>query len=312
MDRHTASSQGHWTEFEASTQSQAVRCGEMVFVSGQMDVDKAGKPLHPGDPAAEAQGAVARLAAVLGELELGLGNVTKLLCFYVNDGTRREADILLLLAAALPHGLEPAVTAVPVPYLACEGANVMLDAYAMARSYGGMLPRQSFQPHGAAPLPKGFATAVRCGKMIFVSGQSPVVDVTSTCASVAFTKEMLESVPRGRDLQNVLAMAPGVTQERLDVGGSTLAQRCMLWVAATRRVAADAGMAGKRSVVFDDGAQHIVGALLGERNANALVPPSPLVDQALVESYDGIQGHSFGVKIQLEPSVDLQRPRGVD
>lgn len=60
---------------------------------------------------------------------------------------------------------------------------------------------------------------------VTVSGQSPVVDMTSTSASVAFTKEVLDSVPRGRDLQNVLAMAPGVTQERMDVGGSTLAQR---------------------------------------------------------------------------------------
>ena len=60
---------------------------------------------------------------------------------------------------------------------------------------------------------------------VTVSGQSPVVDITSTSASVAFTKEILENVPRGRDLQNVLAMAPGVTQARMDVGGSTLAQR---------------------------------------------------------------------------------------
>ncbi len=60
---------------------------------------------------------------------------------------------------------------------------------------------------------------------VTVSGQSPVVDMTSTSASVAFTKEVLDSVPRGRDLQNVLAMAPGVTQENVDVGGSTLAQR---------------------------------------------------------------------------------------
>jgi len=35
---------------------------------------------------------------------------------------------------------------------------------------------------------------------VTVSGQSPVVDMTSTSASVAFTKEILESVPRGRDL----------------------------------------------------------------------------------------------------------------
>ena len=60
---------------------------------------------------------------------------------------------------------------------------------------------------------------------VTVSGQSPIVDITSTSASVAFTKEILENVPRGRDLQNVLAMAPGVTQAQVDVGGSTLAQR---------------------------------------------------------------------------------------
>ena len=60
---------------------------------------------------------------------------------------------------------------------------------------------------------------------VTVSGQSPVVDITSTTASVAFTKEVLDSVPRGRDLQNVFAMAPGVTQAVADVGGSTMAQR---------------------------------------------------------------------------------------
>jgi len=60
---------------------------------------------------------------------------------------------------------------------------------------------------------------------VTVSGQSPVVDVTNTTASVAFTKEVLDAIPRGRDLQNVFAMAPGVTQAVADVGGSTMAQR---------------------------------------------------------------------------------------
>jgi Carboxypeptidase regulatory-like domain len=60
---------------------------------------------------------------------------------------------------------------------------------------------------------------------VTVSGQSPVVDVSTTTASVAFTKEVLDSIPRGRDLQNVFAMAPGVTQAVADVGGSTMAQR---------------------------------------------------------------------------------------
>ena len=60
---------------------------------------------------------------------------------------------------------------------------------------------------------------------VTVSGLSPVVDVSTTTASVAFTKETLDTIPRGRDLQNVFAMAPGVTQAVADVGGSTLAQR---------------------------------------------------------------------------------------
>src|SRR5207237_4034837 len=60
---------------------------------------------------------------------------------------------------------------------------------------------------------------------VTVSGQSPAVDVSSTTASVAFTKEVLDAIPRGRDLQNVFAMAPGVTQAVADVGGSTMAQR---------------------------------------------------------------------------------------
>jgi len=60
---------------------------------------------------------------------------------------------------------------------------------------------------------------------ITVSGQSPVVDQTNTTASIAFTKEVLDAIPRGRDLQNIFAMAPGVTQAVADVGGSTMAQR---------------------------------------------------------------------------------------
>lgn len=60
---------------------------------------------------------------------------------------------------------------------------------------------------------------------VTVSGQSPVVDVTSTSASVAFTKEILDAVPRGRDMQNIFAMAPGVTAATPDVGGSTMAER---------------------------------------------------------------------------------------
>jgi Carboxypeptidase regulatory-like domain len=61
---------------------------------------------------------------------------------------------------------------------------------------------------------------------VTVSGQSPVVDLSNTATRATFTTEVLESVPRGRDFQSVVEMAPGVTREGApDVGGSQMAQR---------------------------------------------------------------------------------------
>ncbi|MPZ17328.1 MAG: hypothetical protein GEV06_05370 [Luteitalea sp.] len=61
---------------------------------------------------------------------------------------------------------------------------------------------------------------------VMVSGQSPVVDLSSTGSSANFTEEALETIPRGRDLQAVVEMAPGVSRaESPDVGGSQMAER---------------------------------------------------------------------------------------
>ena len=61
---------------------------------------------------------------------------------------------------------------------------------------------------------------------VTVSGQSPVVDLSSTSTEATFTSEILEEIPRGRDMQSVIEMAPGVTRAGApDVGGSQMAQR---------------------------------------------------------------------------------------
>jgi hypothetical protein len=60
---------------------------------------------------------------------------------------------------------------------------------------------------------------------ITVTGASPVVDLTTTTTSVNLTKETLESVPLGRGLQQLFAMTPGVTTNRVDVGDSWMGVR---------------------------------------------------------------------------------------
>jgi hypothetical protein len=55
---------------------------------------------------------------------------------------------------------------------------------------------------------------------VTVSGQSPVVDVTSTKTATNFDAKELASLPSARDFWAILAAAPAVQMQRIDVGGS--------------------------------------------------------------------------------------------
>jgi Carboxypeptidase regulatory-like domain len=82
-------------------------------------------------------------------------------------------------------------------------------------------------------LPVGFVAlvdvALKVGAVeesVTVSGQSPVIDVSSTTTSVTLSAETLNEVPHGRDLAMIYSMAPGVTLAGTpDVGGSNMANR---------------------------------------------------------------------------------------
>jgi hypothetical protein len=55
---------------------------------------------------------------------------------------------------------------------------------------------------------------------VTVSGQSPVVDVSSTTTSSNFDYERLASLPNARDFWTVLAAAPAIQVSRVDIAGS--------------------------------------------------------------------------------------------
>ena len=55
---------------------------------------------------------------------------------------------------------------------------------------------------------------------VTVSGQSPVVDITSTKTATNFDAKELASLPSARDFWAILAAAPAVQMQRIDVGGS--------------------------------------------------------------------------------------------
>jgi hypothetical protein len=56
---------------------------------------------------------------------------------------------------------------------------------------------------------------------VTVSGESPVIDTSSTRIQTTYDQQMLSSLPNARDMWSLLATTPSVTLNRIDVGGST-------------------------------------------------------------------------------------------
>ena len=174
MKKQHAWPKGHWNWPIEVTHKHGVRCGQMIWIGGQTDTTSAGAVNNPGDLARQTANSIANMGRVLADLGCGLGDLVKLLCFYVNDGSVAEAAVLAMVAAALPAGARPAITLVPVPSLCYPDMVVEIEGYAMRAVDGTPLPRSYAGSGIFSPLPASFAPALRCGKMIFVSAQSPV------------------------------------------------------------------------------------------------------------------------------------------
>jgi len=55
---------------------------------------------------------------------------------------------------------------------------------------------------------------------VTVTGQSPIVDTSTTTLGTNFTKELLTEIPNARDIWAAMAQAPGLQMTSYDVGGS--------------------------------------------------------------------------------------------
>ena len=174
MEKRHCWPEGHWNWPIAVSHKHGVRCGEMIWVGGQVDLTPDGVVLNPGDLAAQTAKVIENFGKVLQGLDGDLEDLVFLLCFYVNDGSVDETAFLEMVAAALPAGAKTAVTAVPLPDLAYDGMAVEIEGYAMRRENGDRMARRYATDPEAAPLPEKFCQALHCGKMIFVSGQYPI------------------------------------------------------------------------------------------------------------------------------------------
>ncbi len=55
---------------------------------------------------------------------------------------------------------------------------------------------------------------------VTVTGESPIVDTSTTTMGTNFTKELLTEIPNARDIWAAMSQAPGIQMQAYDVGGS--------------------------------------------------------------------------------------------
>lgn len=68
---------------------------------------------------------------------------------------------------------------------------------------------------------------------VTVSGESPVVDTSATSVTTNFEAEQLANLPSARDFWAILAQAPSISLNRIDVGGSAAGTQTTYFVYGT-------------------------------------------------------------------------------
>ena len=171
LERRHAWPEGHWDWLHHLSYKHGLRCGDMLFVGGQVDKDSKGRVLNKNDLKGQTRTAMRHIDTVLKELGSGLADVVKLVAFYVNSGGVDERAFLEDVCAALSARPGPAITAVPLPWLAYPGMMVEIEAVAMRGSGGAGLARTASVPSGQWPIVAPFSHGVRAGEMIYASAQ---------------------------------------------------------------------------------------------------------------------------------------------
>lgn len=146
--------------------SPAVRAGDLVFVSGQVDADSEGAIRSRGDVTAQARAAFESLRRVLAECGGGLEDVVDLMSFHRDI---REIDAVMDVGRDLLGPDYPAWT--PVGMTGSHDPDVLVSIRAIAHL--GNEAMRCITPPGSAWMER-YPMSAGCGRgsLLFLSGQS--------------------------------------------------------------------------------------------------------------------------------------------
>ncbi|MGH7322011.1 MAG: RidA family protein, partial [Candidatus Rokuibacteriota bacterium] len=131
--RHVGAEAAGWAWPVRLPYAMGLRCGETVFVGGQMPLDGEGRVVEPGDLIAQTRRVMESTRRVLAACGLHLDDMVKQGSFYL--GESRPEVIVANQRLRASYYTEPAgaSTGVPLPVFALEEVMVAVETIAMRR-----------------------------------------------------------------------------------------------------------------------------------------------------------------------------------
>lgn len=196
MKRKHSWPDNHWNWPVQLTHKQGVRCGEMIFTGGQVDLSESGEVRHPNNIDIQCENAMSYLEQVLVELESGFSELVKLMVYFVGDAAA-EKRLLTLIGTSIGEEVRPVINTVSMPELCYPGMLVEIEGVAMRSENGDQLERKCFHHNELPSLPQTFSHVVKCGDMIFtgdMSALSPHGEIESPDDLLEQTQTMMDKL----------------------------------------------------------------------------------------------------------------------
>ena len=104
----------------------------MIFLGGQVSLDKQGRAVAANDLAAQARQAMIHIGTILKDLGADYKDVCKVIAVYEGECGGRDLHKNLSIRSSFFPDPGPATTGIPLPVLAYPNMVIEIDVFAMA------------------------------------------------------------------------------------------------------------------------------------------------------------------------------------
>ncbi len=108
-----------------------LKCEGMIFLGGQVSLDKQGRAVHPDELSAQTHQAMEHISTILNDLGASFDDVCKMMTVFRIDCNEEELHQNLSIRSSYFIDNGPVATGVPLPELAYDSMMIEIDIYAM-------------------------------------------------------------------------------------------------------------------------------------------------------------------------------------